>query len=175
MPAITINHNSGSPSPPLNVMSVMVYGVSEYSLRVQWKPPRDDGGVPIDNYTLSLYSDHSILSQTATTDSLELTLTLNYSTNYSITITASNCAGSSSLSFNIAEGETKYFLCISSHLNPLPAGCSAPSSPVNGSIVEYWSTEEGAEIQFQCHDGYHPNQSTTSHCLNSTCPLILMT
>ena len=34
--------------------------------------------------------------------------------------------------------------------------------------MEYWSTEEGAEIQFHCHDGYHPNQSTTSHCLNST-------
>ena len=87
----------------------MVYGVSEYSLRVQWKPPRDDGGVRIDNYTLTLYSGHSILSQTATTDSLELTLTLNYSTNYSITIAASNCAGSSSLSFNIAESETKTF------------------------------------------------------------------
>ena len=114
-----INHNLGSPSPPLNVMSVMVYGVSEYSLRVQWKPPKDDGGVPIDNYTLSLYSDHSILSQTATTDSLELTLTLNYSTNYSIIITASNCAGSSSLSFTTAEGETNTFYAY--HLISIPS------------------------------------------------------
>ena len=103
---------SGPPSSLLNTTTEVVYGVSEYSLRVQWKPHRDDGGVCIDNYTLFLYSDHLILSQTATTDSLELTLTLNYSTNYSIIITASNCAGSSSLSFNIAEGQTKTFCAL---------------------------------------------------------------
>ena len=49
-----------------------------------------------------------------------------------------------------------------------PAGCRAPPSPVNGSIEEYRSTEEGAEIQFHCHDGYTPNEWMSSQCLNSS-------
>ena len=54
-------------------------------------------------------------------------------------------------------------------LLPLPlAGCRAPPSPVNGSIEEYRSTEEGAEIQFHCHDGYTPNGWMISQCLNSS-------
>ena len=54
-------------------------------------------------------------------------------------------------------------------LLPLPpAGCRAPPSPVNGSIEEYRSTEEGAEIQFHCHDGYTPNERMSSQCLNSS-------
>ena len=48
------------------------------------------------------------------------------------------------------------------------AGCRAPSSPVNVSIEEYSSTEEGAEIQFHCHDGYTPNEMMSSQCLNSS-------
>ncbi|CAI8043552.1 hypothetical protein GBAR_LOCUS24156 [Geodia barretti] len=48
------------------------------------------------------------------------------------------------------------------------AGCRAPPSPVNGSIEEYRSTEEGAEIQFHCHDGYTPNEWMSSQCLNSS-------
>ncbi|CAI8024315.1 Sushi, von Willebrand factor type A, EGF and pentraxin domain-containing protein 1 [Geodia barretti] len=50
----------------------------------------------------------------------------------------------------------------------MEAGCRAPSSPVNGSIEEYRSTEEGAEIQFHCHDGYTPNGWMSSQCLNSS-------
>ena len=49
-----------------------------------------------------------------------------------------------------------------------PAGCRAPLSPVNGSIEEYSSTEEGAEIQFHCHDGYTPNKMMSSQCLNQS-------
>ena len=88
---------TGAPSSPLNATSVVVYGVSEYSLRVKWESPRDAGGVEIDNYTLSLLHNDQSLSET-TTHSLDLTLTLNYSTTYTILITASNCAGSSNYS-----------------------------------------------------------------------------
>ena len=49
-----------------------------------------------------------------------------------------------------------------------PAGCRVPPSPVKGSIEEYRSTEEGAEIQFHCHDGYTPNEWMSSQCLNSS-------
>ena len=49
-----------------------------------------------------------------------------------------------------------------------PAGCRIPSPPVNGSIEEYRSTEEGADIQFHCHDGYTPNEWMSSQCLNSS-------
>ena len=50
----------------------------------------------------------------------------------------------------------------------LSAGCRVPLSPVNGSIEEYSSTEEGVEIQFHCHDGYTPNEMMSSQCLNSS-------
>jgi hypothetical protein len=140
-----------SPSPPWNTTSSVVYGKSQYSLVVGWERPRDDGGVEIDNYTLSLYQEDQAVVQT-TTESLELPLSLDYSTVYSITITTNNCAGSS------------YPVSLTS----MQAGCKAPSSPVNGSIGEYRSTEEGAEIQFHCHDGYTPNERMSSQCLNSS-------
>ncbi|CAI8047560.1 hypothetical protein GBAR_LOCUS26290, partial [Geodia barretti] len=140
-----------SPSPPWNTTSSVVYGISQYSLVVGWESPRDDGGVEIDNYTLSLYQEDQTVVQT-TTESLELPLSLDYSTVYSIIITANNCAGSSS----------------PVSLTSMEAGCRAPLSPVNGSIEEYRSTEEGAEIQFHCHDGYTPNETMSSQCLNSS-------
>ena len=59
----------------------------------------------IDNYTLSLYQEDQTVLQT-TTESLELTLSLYYSTVYSIIITANNCAGSSyPASLTSMEGE----------------------------------------------------------------------
>ena len=46
-------------------------------------------------------------------------------------------------------------LHVASHFSfPPSAGCGQPSAPVNGSIEEYRSTEEGAEIQFHCDEGY---------------------
>ena len=50
---------------------------------------------------------------------------------------------------------------------PPSAGCGRPSAPVNGSIEEYRSTEEGAEIQFHCDEGYTPNEWNTSQCQDS--------
>ena len=83
----------------------MVYGISQYSLVVGWESPRDDGGVEIDNYTLSLYQEDQTVLQT-TTESLELPLSLDYSTVYSGIITANNCAGSSyPASLTSMEGE----------------------------------------------------------------------
>ncbi|CAI8023424.1 hypothetical protein GBAR_LOCUS13695, partial [Geodia barretti] len=80
-------------SPPWNLTSSVVYGISQFSLVVGWESPRDDGGVEIDNYTPSLYQEDQTVVQT-TTESLELPLSLDYSTVYSIIITANNCAGS---------------------------------------------------------------------------------
>lgn len=48
-----------------------------------------------------------------------------------------------------------------------PAGCNAPSAPVNGTFEDDSSTEEGAKVYFQCHNGYIANWNV-SHCLNST-------
>ncbi|CAI8025872.1 hypothetical protein GBAR_LOCUS14918, partial [Geodia barretti] len=142
---------AGFPSPPWNLTSSVVYGISRYSLVVGWESPRDDGGVEIDNYTLSLHQEDQTVVQT-TTESLELRLSLDYSTVYSIIITANNCAG------------TSYPVSLTS----VQAGCRAPPSPVNGSIEEYRSTEEGAEIQFHCQNGYTPNERMSSQCLNSS-------
>ena len=72
---------------------------------VWWESPQDDGGVEIDNYTLTLYQEDQILFQTIT-ESLEYSFSLNYSTSYSITTTATNCAGTTSpVSLSITKGE----------------------------------------------------------------------
>ena len=72
---------------------------------VWWESPQYDGGVEIDNYTLFLYQEDQIVFQT-TNQSLGLSLSLIYSTNYSITITATNCAGTSSpVSLTSMQGE----------------------------------------------------------------------
>ena len=93
------------PSPPFNLSSLVSYGVSEYSVRVQWQTPSDDGGVGVDNYVLSVSGDNYLLNLNLT-NTVMYSLQLNYSTNYSIIVTARNCAGfSDSTSLNVLEGK----------------------------------------------------------------------
>ena len=142
---------------------------------VRWERPQHDGGVEIDDYTLSLHQeDHQTVYQT-TTESLELPLPLHYSTVYSLSITANNCAGTSPpVTVTSMEGKWQevcvYHNCGFMTIFPInPAGCQAPSPPVDGSIDEYRSTEEGAEIQFTCTThGPTPNEWIVSQCLNSS-------
>ena len=46
--------------------------------------------------------------------------------------------------------------------------CSHPSAPVNVSIEEYRSPEEGTQIQFHCDEGYTPSQWNMSQCIITT-------
>ena len=143
---------------------------------MRWERPQDDGGVEIDNYTLSLHQeDHQTMYQT-TTESLELPLPLHYSPVYSLSITANNCAGTSPpVTVTSMEGRLLYInsivvFVIRTNFPPIsPAGCPAPSPPVDGSKEEYRTTEEGADIQLTCTThGYTPNEWIVSQCLNSS-------
>ena len=158
---------SEGPSSPLNVTPSVIYGHGEYSLKVQWKTPKFDGGVHIKKYTIVLSNGDDIILEMSTNDTVTDIHDLNYSTNYSFTLIASNCAGNSTIMLTIFEGECKS-LCTEIY-NPhiLTAGCAAPSIPDNITIEDVVSTEEGAEIHYHCNKGYSLSNGNTSQCLNS--------
>ena len=86
------------------------HGIAEYSVRVQWQTPSDDGGVGISNYTLTLTSDGGALKIIDTSNTAENFHHLNYTTNYSIAVTANNCVGNSYSTFlDILEGSFNLF------------------------------------------------------------------
>lgn len=93
-------------------MVTAVYGIAEYSVRVQWQSPSDDGGVGIDYYTLTIFSEGIKLATITTVSKVEDIYPLNYSTNYSVIVTASNCAGfgSSSSSGVLLECKCGYII-----------------------------------------------------------------
>ena len=104
------------PSPPFNLSSLVSYGISEYSVRVQWQTPSDDGGVGVDNYVLSVSGDNYLLNLNLTS-TVMYSLQLNYSTNYSIVVTARNCAGfSNSTSLSVSEGKCTFYILIPDQL-----------------------------------------------------------
>ena len=77
-------------------------------MNVQWLAPRYDGGVDIDNYILVLIHDDITLYQTTTTDTVEAITSLNYSTNYTISLIAKNCAGTNATKLTIREGKKSH-------------------------------------------------------------------
>ena len=86
------------PSPPLLTYSDLSFGIGEYSVAVQWHTLSDAGGVKVDNYTLILYHDEIIIDiLLMNTSIVKHILFLNYFTNYSIEVHASNCIGTGNL------------------------------------------------------------------------------
>ena len=96
---------SEGPSSPLNVTPNVIYGHGEYSLKIQWETPKFDGGVDIKKYTIVLSNSDDIILEMSTSDTMTDIHHLNYSTNYSFTLIASNCAGNSTTVLTILEGE----------------------------------------------------------------------
>ena len=81
----------GLPSPPQNSgYHVRHYGPHNVTVTVQWGYPEFDGGVPVDNYTISGTNIMTISSQIN-----ETTLTLPYNASQSIEVAATNCNGTS--------------------------------------------------------------------------------
>ena len=89
----------------MNVTPNVNYGHGEYSLKVQWETPKFDGGVRIKKYTIVLSNGNDVILEMSTNDTVSDIHHLNYSTNYSFTLIASNCVGNSTTMLNIFEGE----------------------------------------------------------------------
>jgi len=79
------------PSPPQNpIYHVQHYGPHNVTVTVQWGYPEFDGGVPVDNYTISWTN---IMTTTSLVN--ETTLTLPYNARRTIGVAAINCIGTS--------------------------------------------------------------------------------
>ena len=117
----------GVPSAPLNVVYHVSYGIAEYSVRVQWQTPSDDGGVGISNYTLTLASDALTIMKT-TINTAENIHDLNYNTSYSIAVAARNCVGSSTFtSLDMMQGEDVLLYCVTESITIISSNLPSPS------------------------------------------------
>ena len=91
------------PSPPQNPgYHVQHYGPHNVTITVQWGYPEFDGGVPVDNYTISGTNIMTITSQIN-----ETTLTLPYNARQTVEVAATNCNGTSGTAmFTYFQGRT---------------------------------------------------------------------
>ena len=85
----------------------VTYNVAEYSAVLEWYSPRDDRPETT-NYTIILQDKHALLySETVNKDVQNHSFHLKYSTNYSVTLYATNCKGSGNSTFFVMfEGTT---------------------------------------------------------------------
>ena len=44
--------------------------------------------------------------------------------------------------------------------------CGHPKPPANGSLSNYTRTTEGANVTFQCNDGYYPPGEIVAVCIS---------
>ena len=91
----------GLPSSPQNPgYHVQHYGPHNVTVTVQWGYPEFDGGVPVNNYTIS-----GTNIMTTTSQINETTLTLPYNARQTLGVAATNCNGTSGIAtFTYIEG-----------------------------------------------------------------------
>ena len=124
-----------------------------------------DGEVNINSYTITVSEDDT---------EYYINDTIHHLSYNTINITVINCFGEqNSTLLSISEGIYEcriniIIICIGT----FSAGCDPPVYPVNVTIKEYTSTEEGVWIQFHCCEGYSPfnndQKIVSSQCLNSS-------
>ena len=74
-----------------------------------WGYPQNDGGAPVDNYTVTLVGPGAVHLSTTTSIQPVATFTLAYNEEYTVSIAATNCAGTGgTVSLNISEGTQVY-------------------------------------------------------------------
>ena len=128
------------------------YGISEYSVHVK-----------IPAVASNFFND---LLNFSTPDLILHIQNLSYNINYSFKIVAVNCFGvENTTQLEILQGMTNSYSIYKYLCSPSSAGCNVPSSPLNGSINAYNSTEEGAVVQFQ---GLNEEKWTTSQCVHTS-------
>ena len=93
------------PSVPGQTSVNVTYKIAEYFAvlkwhsSLKWHSPSDDGP-EVTNYTITLQDDNDVIhSETVGKDILEYSLYLNYSINYSVSVFATNCKGTSSSTY----------------------------------------------------------------------------
>ena len=157
------------PSVPTNTSNTSpVYRLSNFTTVVQWESPASDGGVGIDNYTLTgagITAPLTVLSN----GPLMALATLSYNEMHMVSITASNCAGESTASVvTIHEGMIdimiSYRHTVSTCTMLSSVGCGPPTPPPRGSLEDLTSSQEGAVVTFQCSPGLVPSQQMMSVC-----------
>ena len=83
----------GLPSPPQNVMVTIVQnGTTTVTVNIDWDPPVNTGGGAVDSYTVETSSETATVRVISGTTA---TLDLSYNERYVMSVTAVNCAGSS--------------------------------------------------------------------------------
>lgn len=77
------------------------------------------------------------------------------------------------------QGQTQYFQDCPGHsrtvgnyavpiIPSLPAaGCPRPPVPMDGSIIPFPATNEGAEIVYHCDPGFQPQSDVTAMCASN--------
>ena len=96
---------SGFPSSPQSPTTTVQYGPQNITVVVQWGYPQNDGGAPVVNYTVTLVGPGPVHLSTTTSVQPVATLTLAYNEEYTVSIAATNCAGTGGIvSLNISKG-----------------------------------------------------------------------
>ena len=87
-------HSTGRPSPPINLQYTLnTTATDSVTVRLDWDPPLDDGGVAITHYQISVNMSEPVI----TTDDVAI-FTLNSTGEHLVQVRAVNCAGVSAYS-----------------------------------------------------------------------------
>ncbi|XP_064403084.1 uncharacterized protein LOC135348714 [Halichondria panicea] len=126
-----------TPDPPSNVrQSVLSSSADEVRVYVQWDPPTETGGRDDLTYTVTVSSPVQLSATVLTSTSV--TVIAQYNVDYTVSVVATNCAGSSTT--------TDYNFTI--------GGCPVLTNPTNGAFGPTTSRLPGSTVTTQCDAGY---------------------
>lgn len=145
------------------------------TLTFEWDPPQGSGPeATVDYYTIvisPLPLSHPCTNVVDVVESRQWNVTLAHNTAYSINISALNCEGRSGVFASPAIEYGKHafmiFLPLSTCTLYFTVNCGVPVPPMNGRIVLCLHTREGAEVTFQCDNGFRPSNIMNSTCANT--------
>ena len=103
----------GLPSPPQSPnTSTVQTGPNNITVLVQWSYPQNDGGAPVDNYTVTLVGPGAVHLSTNISVQPVATFTLALNEEYTVSIAATNCVGTGgTVSLNISQSEGEHIHC----------------------------------------------------------------
>ena len=93
------------PSSPTGPTTIVQFGPQNITVVVEWGYPENDGGAPVDDYTVTLMGPGAVNLSTTISVQPMATFTLAHNKEYTVSIAATNCAGTGgTVSLNIPEG-----------------------------------------------------------------------